>query len=165
MPSPMETEVESSTAMIRTTSPTERSGVLRNTVQHFTCRIPSSYTFGLASQTKQMLAYLWAQILSLAELPQVSFLSRQTCVCHDETRLLSQQKYACHDKIMLLATNICCGKCFVPTKILCCDKHNFVATKDKHTFVATKDKHTFAAKKDVFCLDKHVLFTTKLLSG
>ena len=50
-------------------------------------------------------AYHWL------ELPQVSFLSRQT-------RLLSRQKYACRDKT------------FVATKdVFCHDKHVFVATK------------------------------------
>ena len=80
---------------------------------------------------RQLPPYHWR------ELPQVSFLSPQTRVCRDKTRLLSRQKYTCRDKT------------FVPTK-LCLSKQNiFVATKllsrqtrvcrDKHTFVATKD--------------------------
>ena len=52
------------------------------------------------------------------ELPQVSFLSRQTRVCRDKSKLLL-------------------------TKIFCCDKYHFVATskllsRQKMGFVATK---------------------------
>ena len=65
------------------------------------------------------------------ELPQVSYLSRQTLVCCDKTCLLSQQKYACHHKT------------FVATKYFCREKYVFVATKDlfwrdKSKLVATK---------------------------
>ena len=47
------------------------------------------------------------------ELPQVSFLSRQTRVCRDKTRLLSRQKYACRDKHVRAKYNL-----------LAPDKHN-----------------------------------------
>ena len=46
------------------------------------------------------------------ELPKVSFLSRQTCVCRNRTVF-------CRVKSMLVATNT----------YACRDKHNFVATK------------------------------------
>ena len=62
----------------------------------------------------------------------------------------SCQKYNfCHEKIMFVATNICCDKSFVMTKIFCHDKQfcrnkSFVATsillsQQKTCFVATKD--------------------------
>ena len=61
--------------------------------------------------------------------------------------LLSQQNLFCHNKSMLVmtifvvvATNICRDK-FCCTKHVCCNKHNFVATKvllRQHAFVTTK---------------------------
>ena len=50
--------------------------------------------------------------------------------------IFSWQKYACGDKHVFVTTNICRDKRFVPTKIFCRDKHNFVC-RDK-TFVESK---------------------------
>ena len=69
------------------------------------------------------------------ELPQVSFLSRQTRVCWDKTRLLSRQNYACRDKTFV-ATKLCLSQqnivvattVFVATKV-CRYKSKLVATK------------------------------------
>ena len=100
-----------------------------------------------------------------------TYLSRQTRVCRDKTRLLSRQKYACRGKIFV-ATKLCLLRqiCFIKTsvattkhlsrqqnfsrdktKYFCCDKYTSVATKDmfcrnKHTFV----KHVFVATKMIF---------------
>ena len=57
------------------------------------------------------------------------FLSRQTRVCRDKTRLLSQQKYVCRDKTSILLSRQ--------------NKHTLVATKQAYfcrdkAFVATK---------------------------
>ena len=83
------------------------------------------------------------------ELPQVSFLSRQTRVSRVTTRLVATTVCFCRDKIMFVATKYFCrDKSFVTTNI-CRDKHNFVSTsillsrqtricRDKHVFVATK---------------------------
>ena len=101
-------------------------------------------------------------------------LSRQTCVCHDKTRLLSQQKYACcdktfvstknyvcHDKtfvatkLCLYATNICHDKSFVTTKIFLRDKHNFVATKlvSQHAYFC-RDKRRVLSRQTRVSRDK-----------
>ena len=69
------------------------------------------------------------------ELPQVSFLYPKS-VCHD--------KSFCCDKIIFVATNICHDKFY-------CDKHVFVKT-----FVMTS---IFL----LFCHDKHVFVTTKMI--
>ena len=113
MPSPMETEVESSTAMIRTTSPTERSGVLRNTVQNFTCRISSSYTFGLVSHAKQILAYLWAQTVLLAAATSIIF-------CRDKHVFVTTKHVLGRDKSMLWRQNyVCRDKSFARQTYFC----------------------------------------------
>ena len=127
------------------------------------------------------------------ELPQVSFLSRQTpvscdknvfiatnrfllrqtCVCHDTTCLLSRQKYACRDKIIFFL-----DKTFVATNI-CRDEHVFVCLSrhrfclDKHTFVATKDvfllRQKYACQDNTFvakeiCLSRPTFIVTQVLS-
>ena len=83
-------------------------------------------------------------------LPQVSFLSRQTCACHDEARLWLRQKYACP----------CCDKTFVVTKYFCrvmtklLLQQIFVATNIvlwQHTFCC--NKHTFVVTKMHVCRD------------
>ena len=93
------------------------------------------------------------------ELPQVSFLlrqtfghpknvfvatdtclSRQTLVCRDKRCLLSQQKYACHNK------------CFVATKV-CLSRQMFC--RDKKIVVT----------KHVFCDDKSILLRQKFCHG
>ena len=43
------------------------------------------------------------------------------------------------------------------TKMFCCDKHNFVATK-----LLSRQAY-FVATKDGFCRDKHVFFATKII--
>ena len=60
-----------------------------------------------------------ADVYHWRELPQVSFLSRQTRVCRDKTRLLSRQKYACRDKTVV-ATNTCM------TNIICLPPRNII---------------------------------------
>ena len=90
---------------------------------------------------------------------------------------LSRQKYAC-------------DKTFVATKIFCCDKHNFVATKllsrqayfcrderrvlSRHTRVCgdksmllayfCRDKTRLLSRQTRACRDKHVFVAAKLLS-
>ena len=76
------------------------------------------------------------------ELPQVSFLSRQT-------RLLSRQKYACHDKTFV-ATKLCWSR----------DKHNFVATK---AFVATSVAKLLL-RQNYVCRNKRFVATKIRLS-
>ena len=68
---------------------------------------------------------------------------------------LSWQKF-CHDKIIVST--------FVATKIFCCDKHNFVATKvlSQQMFCCGRD--TLVETKEVFCHDKSMLVATELLS-
>ena len=85
--------------------------------------------------------YAFSRII-IGELLPVSFLSRQTRVCHDWTRLLSRERYACLHKT------------FVTTK-LCLSRQNIWSWQ---TFGRGKchDKHTFVTRKDVFCRDKHV---------
>ena len=85
------------------------------------------------------------------ELPQVSFLSRQTRVCRDKTPLSSWQKYACRD------TYFSRDNFFVATS-LGRDKHNFVEPKllSRHTYFC-RDKHVFVATKYLFCHDKSML--------
>jgi len=68
------------------------------------------------------------------EMPQVSFLSRQTRVCHNKTRLLSRHKHACRDKRFVAASMFC------------------------------RDKHVFVTTKHVFCRDTSMLVATKVLS-
>ena len=67
------------------------------------------------------------------ELPQVSFLSRQTCVCRSKTRLLSRQKYVCRKNIIFFSPQ----KFFAPSILLSRQKMCFVFCRDK-IFVATK---------------------------
>ena len=117
------------------------------------------------------------------ELPQVSFLSRETSVCRDKTRLLPRQKYACRDKkhfcrdrhnyfcrdkLIFVATNQCLSRLnryFVATKV-CLSRQNFIC-HDK-PFVVTKifcrDNHKFAATQQAyFCRDnRRVLLRQKL---
>ena len=68
---------------------------------------------------------------------------------------LSQQKF-CHDKI-----NVCT---FVASKIFCCDKHNFVATKILSQQMFCFGRDTLVMTKEVFCRDKSMLVATELLS-
>ena len=63
------------------------------------------------------------------ELPEVSFLLRQTRFCRDRTRVLSRQKYACGDKYLSRETRVCCDKGFVATSILLLRPNTFVAAK------------------------------------
>ena len=87
---------------------------------------------------RQPLCYHWR------ELPQVSFLSRQTSVCltkhvlccnksmlvTKEVLLLSQRKYFVMTNIILLGQNFCHTHTFVVTKdVFCRNKHVFVVTK------------------------------------
>ena len=72
-----------------------------------------------------VLTYHWR------ELPQVSFLSRQTRVCRDKIKLVAiklllRQKF-CHDKHAFIATK----DMFVATKMIstCLSRQTFVATK------------------------------------
>ena len=93
----------------------------------------------------------------LSELPQVSFLSRQTCVCHHKTCPLSRQKFGV-TLIYVATKHVLCHK----YQKFCLDKHIFF-TRRKYDFVANfffffffsrqnfyHDKHTFVATKDVF---------------
>jgi len=107
------------------------------------------------------------------ELPQVSFLSRQTfcaCLSRQNTFLLflfSRQKHAIVLSLQIfVVTNVSLSR-----QNFCRDKLTFVATNT--SFVATKEcfsntfsilqvkfcrgKHTFVATKDVFYRDKHAL--------
>ena len=60
------------------------------------------------------------------DLPQVSFLSRQT-------RLLSQQKYACRDKSMPVATKVCLSRQAYFVAIFVATKNVLVATPASDT--------------------------------
>ena len=112
-------------------------------------------SLGGSGRFRQPLPYHWR------ELPQVSFLSRQT-FCRDKhtfvtTRhVLSRQTRVCRNK------NDTCG-----SSRQWYDKSMLVALCDKHVLVATnvfRGKHTFVATKDVFCHEKGVFVVTKLLS-
>ena len=59
------------------------------------------------------------------EMPQVSFLSRQTRVCHDKRRVLSRQKYVCRYTTFVVTKSCLSGQ------NLCRDRYTFVATKKK----------------------------------
>ena len=112
---------------------------------------------------------------SWRELPQVSFLSRQTHVsrvCPDKTRILSRQIFVAMNIMnTFLATSILLSR---QTRLLsrqtCRDKHTFVATKDK--FVATKHLSRQKlylwklplTKQEYACCDKSMLVATKRLS-
>ena len=79
------------------------------------------------------------------ELPQVSFLSQQTPVCHDKQVFVMTKPVFCHDKSMLFATKLWCDKSFVLTSILlsrqkyACNDKTFVPTKLlRQIFVVTK---------------------------
>ena len=101
------------------------------------------------------------------ELPQVSFLSQQTCACRDNTRLLSRQTYACRDK-SFVATNVCVSRqSFCQTRVcrdkylsrqkLCRGKHNFVAasillSRQKTCFFC--DKRRALSGQTHVCRDK-----------
>ena len=83
--------------------------------------------------------YAWLTRLSLAELPQASFLSRQTCVCQDKTHLLLRKKYAyvCHDKhnsvatkVLLWQTYFCCDKRHVLLWYTCLSWQHFCRNKN-----------------------------------
>jgi len=55
--------------------------------------------------------------------------TRQTCVCHDKTRLLSRQNYACRDKIMFVATKLYLSRQnYIRRDKLCLSHKTFVAT-------------------------------------
>ena len=98
------------------------------------------------------------------ELPQVSFLSRQTRVSRVTTRLVATVVCFCRDKIMFVATKYFCRntilsrQMFVATNIIlsrqayfCRDKHVFVATKMILVIAPASDKR---AGCSAWCLHK-----------
>ena len=92
------------------------------------------------------------------------------------TKLLSRQAYFCRDKHVLVVTkhilswqkyafaSFCHDKSFVTTNI-CSNKHNFVTTKllSRQAHFC-RDKHVFVATKHIFCHNKSMLVTTKLVT-
>ena len=98
----------------------------------------------------------------LSELPQVSFLSRQTCVCHHKTCPLSRQKFGV-TLIYVATKHVLCHKyqkfCldnfffFYTTKV-CLSRQNYKNILSRQTSFSRQnfyhDKHTFVATKDVF---------------
>ena len=98
------------------------------------------------------------------ELPQVSFLSRQNTSFVATKVCLLQQKYVCHDKIFLSWQNFGHDKCLSRQTVLlwqkfCPDKHTFVAS---NTYLSWQ-KTSFVATIHLFCHNKSMLVTTKLL--
>ena len=108
------------------------------------------------------------------ELPQVSFLSRQTFCCDKQNKclprqntsfvttkrllrqifvttniILSRRKF-CHDKLTFVATNTCL---FVVTK------HVFWRKRRK----ICRNKHEVLSRQAYFCCDKHVFVATKMI--
>ena len=88
------------------------------------------------------------------ELPQVSFVSRQTRVCRKKTRLLLRQKF-CGDKHIFLPTKLLLLQTILSRQNLCCDKLTFVATnmclsRQNTSFVSTK----VCLSRQKNCLDK-----------
>ena len=82
----------------------------------------------------------------LSELPQVSFLSRQTCVCHHKTCPLSRQKFGV-TLIYVATKHVLCHK----YRKFCLDKHIFFtqrkyACRDKTTKIFCRDKKKFRDK-------------------
>ena len=78
----------------------------------------------------------------------IIFFATNTCLSGQNTslKLLSRQTYLSFvaTSLLLSRQNTCLlRQIFVATKIFCCDKNNFVATRDG------------------FCRDKHVFVTTK----
>ena len=125
------TPVDAGSTMVSTCSRTQLS------ITHYRC---------LSSlQVPILTTYHWR------ELPQVSFLSQQTHVCHDITHFLSQQKYACHNKTFV-STKLCLSRqnVFVAIKVLspqiflsqqayfCRNKRCVLSRQTCVTFVATK---------------------------
>ena len=99
------------------------------------------------------------------EVPQVSFLSRQTCVCRDKKgfcrhksicrdKSIVRQNYVCRDKIFLSRqTRVCHGKCFVATK-------SILLSRQTTCFVATNTAKVLS-RQAYFCFDKRRVFPDK----
>ena len=83
------------------------------------------------------------------ELPQVSFLLRQTCVCHDRTIF-------CCDKSMLAATKLLTKLCLSCQKF-CSDKNMFVVSK-----VLSQQAYFCHNKRCVLLRQKRCIVATKL---
>ena len=85
---------------------------------------------------------------------------RQTCVCHDKTRLLSRQKDVCRDKTFA-ATNICRDDTFLSRHNFCRDKNDTcIILSPQNTSLSRQtrvSRQIYVVTKDVFVATKTIL--------
>ena len=93
------------------------------------------------------------------------FVTTKDVFCRDKSRLVATKhllRFFCRDKIMFAATNICCDKSFVTTKLLSQQAYSYpVFSQGTLVYAGIPHKRRVLSRQTYVCCDQHMFVMTK----